>query len=263
MRVTAAVRLGAPLLLVALATRGAVVAPPAAAPPAVTPPVVEPPCAVPQSPRNVNRAAPDPYCGRSNNSMVVSLSPSQDSGRFRLGPGPCVQPLVQCGQHYHAPVENVQGCPGETNLLPMVGNTPGPGQWIEVHSVYAPEAKTSGCDREQLDCCVGHPIVVLGWSAKVVAGTANGPILQPTSGARAEWWGSNTGPDATAGACKPIAAAWSFRMTCSAPGITQAQLSSHFPTGVQGARALQGGPRVSKDLSLVELVLPRRPRPRR
>jgi hypothetical protein len=249
MRIVGRVWLGACLLLVALGMRGA-----AAPPPAVGPPVSAPPCEVPQSPRNLNPATnPSPYLCTVNDSLV-SVSPAQDHVDLRARPGTCAQRLLRCGQHYHAPVENVQGCAGETVLMPLSGKTPRPGQWIEVHTVYAPEARTSGCDPEKLDCCVGHPVLVLGFSAKVVTGTFDRPILTPTTGQLAEWSGSNTGPDATVGACKPIAASWSFRFTqpgCVAPGITQAQLTRYLPGGAQGARDLQAGQRISKDLVLV------------
>jgi hypothetical protein len=237
MRVTGSVCLAACLMFAALATRGA----------------VAPPCAVPQSPRNVNaKAYPSPYNGTSRDSMVVSVSPSQDSVQFRPRPGAPVQKLVRCGQHYHAPVETVQGCAGETEVITPPGKTSGPGQWIEVHTVYAPNA-TPHCENpESLDCCLGQPVLVRGFSAKVVAGAADGPILTPGGRPLAEWSGSNTGPDKDPGDCKPVAAAWSFRLACNAPGITQAQLNKQLPRGAQGARPLQAGPRVSKDLTLVK-----------
>lgn len=250
MRTVRSVWLGACLLLVAMGMRGA-----AAPPPAATPPVSEPPCEVPQTPRNVDpMATPSPYVCTVNGSLV-SVSRSQDEVSLYARPEACAVKLVRCGQHYHAPVENVQGCPGETVLMPHAGKEPGVGQWIEVHTVYAPEVKAPGtCDPESLNCCVGHPVVVLGFSAKVAAGNQDGPILTPTVGKLAEFSGSNTGRDTTVGACKPIAAYWSFRLTqprCAAPGITQAQLDKHFPKGYQEARALQAGPRISKGMVLV------------
>jgi hypothetical protein len=248
MRTVRSAWLGACLLLVALGMRGA-----AAAPPAVGPPVSTPGCGVPQSPRNVNpMATPSPYLCTVNGSLVT-VSRSQNSVVLRARPGACAQSLVRCGQHYHAPVENVQGCPGETVLMPLSGKTPSPGQWIEVHTLYAPVAKPRGtCDPEKLDCCVGHPVLVLGFSAKVVADNVDKPILTPTTGPLAEWSGSNTGPDANVGDCKPVAAFWSFRLT--QPGcvgvrvVTQAQLTKNLPDGAQGARDLQEGQRISKDL---------------
>ncbi len=251
MRTVRSVWLGACLLLVALGMRGA-----AAPPPAAATPVSSPPCNVPQSPRNVDPVAtPSLYLCTVNGSLVSVIGPSQDFVDLRARPGACAMRLVRCGQHYHAPVENVQGCPGETVLMPLSGKTPRLGQWIEVHTVYAPEVKPPGtCDPESLNCCVGHPVLVLGFSAKVVAGTLDRPILTPTTGQLAEWSGSNTGPDAARGDCKPVAAYWSFRLTqprCAAPGITQAQLTRHLPGGAQGARDLQAGPRISKDLVLV------------
>jgi hypothetical protein len=229
--------LGALLVLGALATRGA----------------AAPPCAVPQSPRDVNpNAKPSPYNGTSTSSVVVSVSPTEDSLQFRPRNGGAVQTLVRCGQHYHVPVETVQGCAGEIEVITPPGKTPGPGQWIEVHTVYAPRV-TKPCENpEGLGCCEGQPVLVRGFSAKVVHGVGNGPILTPAGRPLAEWSGSNTGPDAKPGDCKPVAAAWSFRLTCNAPGITEAQLDQSFPRGAQGARAVQGGPRVSKDLILVK-----------
>lgn len=249
MRTVRSVWLGAFLLLVALGMRGA-----AAPPPAATPPVTAPPCEVPQTPRNVDPAATPRPC--TVTSSLVSVSGSQDEVKLYARPGECAERLVRCGQHYHAPVENVQGCPGETVLIPPKGKTPGVGQWIEVHTVYAPAVKAPGtCDPESLNCCVGHPVVVLGFSAKVTAGNQNGPILTPTTGEQVEFLGSNTGPDATPTACKPIAAYWNFRLThprCVPPGIPQAQLERNFPGGFQGARELQAGVRISKGMVLVK-----------
>jgi hypothetical protein len=258
MRTKGSIGLGVCLLFVALSTRGA------AAPRAkASPPVLEPPCAVPQSPRNVDPAAqPTPYlCTAGGSRMRISPDQSYVDLQVRPEPG-CITRLVYCGQHYHAPVENVQGCPGETDLLPPDGRTPRVGQWVEVHTLYAPAAKPSGtCDPEGLNCCVGHPILVLGFSAKVVdrktparkANRATPPILNPTSGALAEWSGSNTGGDAFA--CKPIAATWSFRLayrnpngSCNPNIVARTLLEQAFPGGVQAARGLQGGDRVSKDL---------------
>jgi len=253
MRTVRSVWLGACLFLVALGMQGAA-APPAA--PAVGTPVSTQGCGVPQSPRNVNPlATPSPYLCTVNGSVISSISRLQDYVELRSRPGACAQRLVRCGQHYHAPVENVQGCPGETDLMPLSGTTPRVGQWIEVHTLYAPAARTpgSGCDPEGLDCCVGHPVLVLGFSTKVVAGNQAPPILTPTTGRQlAEWSGSNTGRDTNVSDCKPIAAFWSFRLTqprcVGVPGITQAQLTRHLPGGAQGARDLQAGQRISKDL---------------
>ncbi len=260
MRTLGSIGLGACLLFVALSTRGA--AAPAAK---ASSPVTEPPCEVPQSPRIVDpEAQPSPYLCTTRDTRV-HLSPEQDYVELQVRPGAgCATRLVYCGQHYHAPVENVQGCSGETNLLPRQGKTPPVGQWIEVHTLYAPAAKTSGCDPEKLDCCVGHPILVLGFSGQVSdrkaparkASRTTPPLRNPTTGALAEWSGSNTGGDAVA--CKPIAASWSFRLAqrsnrqCVPLGISRTELEQAFPGGVQSARGLQGGERVSKDLVLVQ-----------
>lgn len=251
MRTVRSAWLGACVLLVALGMRGA-----AAPPPAATSSVTEPPCGVPQSPRNVNPGTAPFLC--TVTSSLVSVSSSQDTLELRARPGvSCGQRLFRCGQHYHAPVENVQGCALETVRL-TPSNPPPPGQWIEVHTLYAPDRKlySGGCDPEKLDCCVGHPVVVLGFSARVITGSTDRRILTPTTGPLAEWSGSDTGPDTTGGACKPVAAFWSFRMIqpgCVAPEITQAQLRRFFPRyGPQEARALQAGPRISKDLVHVQ-----------
>jgi hypothetical protein len=261
MRTMGSIWLGVCLLLVALSTRGA--AAPAAK---ASPPVTAPGCEVPQSPRVVDpEARPTPYLCTTRDPRV-RISPQQDYVDLQVRPGAgCTTRLVYCGQHYHAPVENVQGCAGETDLLPRQGKTPPPGQWVEIHTLYAPEARASGCDPEKLDCCVGHPVLVLGFSAKVVAGNAPAgkanraipPLRNPTTGALAEWSGSNTGGDAVA--CKPIAATWSFRLThrsqnrqCNPLAVSRNQLERDFPGGVQAARGLQGGQRVSQDLVLVQ-----------
>lgn len=254
MRTRSSAWLGSFLLLAALAARGA------------EPPLCE---GVPQSPRNVNPRPPSPYDERSRNSMVVKVGPEERWVDFQLRPTDSIQRLVLCGQHYHAPVETVQGCPGETEVIvappARPGAAPGPGQWIEVHTVYAPHFKEPCDDFQDLSCCVGAPVLVRGFSAKVVDGSADGPIRTPGQRPLAEWSGSNTGPDSKAGECKPIRAEWSFLLTSckTPPTITRAQLEKQFPCtqagdqaadkkcGWQGARVLQGGARVSKPLTCV------------
>jgi hypothetical protein len=256
MRVTASVCFGALLLFAALAMGGA--QPPPRA------------CDPWQSHRNVKTDR------TSRESIVVRVSSDQKKVWVRGR----TDPLVLCGQHYHAPVENVQGCKGETEVISAppakAGDAPGPGQWIEVHTVYAPRFDTK-CDKykfQTLDCCLGvtaqDPALVRGFSAKVVPGPPGVPgpglpSLIPTPGGRplAEWTGSNTGPDDMPGECLPTPALWSFRLAdCkSPPGITQTVLREFQcpgqakgggqKCGWQGARSLQAGPRVSDDLRRV------------
>ena len=234
--------LGAVLLLLALAAGGA----------------VTPPCPAPQSPRNINpRAVPSPYNGRSTHSIVESVSPSQDEVRYwpRGAAGP-IETLYRCSQHYHVPVEDVQGCAAETEVITPPGTpparVPAPGQWIEVHTAYASDKPPVPCpDPESLDCCKGKTVLVLGFSATVAVGGGDQPILTPPSRRLAEWSGSSTGPDKEGPtACKEPAAAWSFRLGCNFK-VGEAQLGKHFPGGPQAARAVQGGARVSRDLFLV------------
>jgi hypothetical protein len=132
------------------------------------------------------------------------------------------------------------------------GRLPGPGQWVEVHTVYATETLTPCLKPESLKCCHGKTILVLGFHAKVTAGGADGPILTPWSHRVIEWSGSSTGPDpeGAPAACKATPAKWSFRMGCDFT-VSQAQLEKHLSGGPQAARALQGRPRTSQDLVYV------------
>src|SRR5256885_305953 len=79
----------------------------------VSPAVAEgPTCPNPQSPRNVDpRSRPSPYFLTSNNSIVSDATPESLVYLPRSGgPG---QRLLRCGQHYHHPSENRQGCQRE------------------------------------------------------------------------------------------------------------------------------------------------------
>lgn len=257
MRATAIVCLGVLSLFAALAAGGA------------PPPPTCQACTPCQSPRDVRNGQ------HTSLSIVERVSTDQKQVWIRGRQAP----LVFCGQHYHAPVENVQGCMGETTLIsapPLDGSgrAPDPGQWIEVHTVYAPDVKPDCQDWQSLDCCVGAPALVRGFSATVLANrpgrpapgrptTPGQPILIPTPdrGPLAEWFGSNTGPDDKPGECKPVPAWWSFRLTDCARQflVYQADLDASFAChkqagaksgkcGWQGARELQGGPRVSGTL---------------
>jgi hypothetical protein len=259
MRATTSVCLGVLSLFAALAAGGA--------PPPPTCVACSPkPC---QSPRDVRG-------GRSTSSIVESVSADQMQVRIKDR----LNPLVFCGQHYHAPVENVQGCPGETELISAPptdgsGKAPDPNQWIEVHTVYAPDVLSNCQDWQSLNCCSNvtaqDPALVRAFSARVVASRAGTPapgrpktpgqpilIPMPNQGPLREWFGSETSPDEKPGECKGTPAWWSFRLTdCNNPfHVYQEDLDLSFSChkqaggksekcGWQGARVLQGGRRVS------------------
>lgn len=217
------------------------------------------PCPNYQSPRNVNpNAKPWPYNGRSDRSIVVSISPSQDQLQYRPRETAAEETLYRCGQHYHVPVEDVQGCTGEAEVItPPVsppGKEPAPGQWIEVHTAYSSNRPPSDCaDPESLDCCTGKTVLVLGFSAKVAEKGDNLPILTPESKRLAEWSGSSTGlkyPKESPTDCKGPAV-WSYRLGCTFK-VNQTQLAQRLKGGPQAARPLQGADRVSHDLYLVK-----------
>lgn len=211
-------------------------------------------CPVPQSPRDIN---PKPFPGVYN-----GTPPSRPDSVVTDIVGAATikyqgQTLHRCDQHYHVPVENTQGCQGEkTGTPPPKGEVPPEGQWIEVHTVYAAEVNpkpecADGLDHA-LECCAKPPIVVRGFSAKVAPDGGNvppgTPIIPPLGRPLAEWSGSNTGPDKVPNECKPIAAQWSSLLNCGIE-VTQSQLRV-YPYA-HGAREVQSGDRVSKDLTLV------------
>ncbi len=210
-------------------------------------------CPVPQSPRNMQ----GPYDGASTQSIVTGISPTQDELHYRARqPGAPDLTLYRCGQHYHVPVEDVQGCRGEADVTSLPASAapwvPSPDQWIEVHTAYSSVKPPVPCpDPESLNCCDGT-VLVLGFSAKVSAMPGGSqPILTPPAHQYVEWSGSNTGTDKVRPTdCKPTAAAWSFRLGCNFTVGTN-QLGANLPGGPQGARPLQAGARVSNDLTLV------------
>lgn len=208
----------------------------------------------PQSPRNVN---PVPWPGVYNGTPpdrkesfvtdIVGAATIKYKG----------QTLKRCDQHYHVPVENTQGCDGEkTGTLPPPGRVPPPNQWIEIHTVYAPDIDpdpkcADGLDHD-LKCCKGEPVVVRGFSAKVTLNgtsvTPGTPIIPADGRLLAEWTGSNTGPDKREErGCKPIKAEWSFLLNCEIK-VSQSQLRV-FPKA-HGARPVQTT-RLSQNLTLV------------
>jgi hypothetical protein len=208
-----------------------------------------------QSPRNVlfqppTGAPPAPgldYNFKSTVPVVTFGAPSEVYYQGRV--------LHVCDQHYHVPVENVQGCPDEKKGTPPPHGTPAPvGQWIEVHTVYAAEVDSkpecaNGPDNH-LACCKKPPIVVRGFNAKVTppSGSSAPPIPQPNTGLLVEWSGSNTSPDDSTG-CKPLPAQWSFRLGCQFE-LRQNQLDPRI-FEAHGARPVQPPNHVSPDMTLV------------
>ncbi len=199
-------------------------------------------CSNPQSPRKIDlQAHPSPYDGVSHTSIVKVLTPDSIAYTPRAGGPP--QPLRRCGQHYHLPIEDPQGCPDEITPSPE----PKPGNRIEVHTVYAFKVRTDGCDPETLGCCEAGPFLVRAFSAKVTAMGTDEAIVPPAGFPLAEWSGSTTGPEKEPAQCKP-AAQWSFRLGCDF-AVSEAQL--HRFKHADPARPVQESPRVSKDLTLV------------
>ncbi|HEY7403525.1 MAG TPA: hypothetical protein VIB39_08390 [Candidatus Angelobacter sp.] len=160
------------------------------------------------------------------------------------------QTLHLCDQHYHVPVENVQGCTNEHDGNPPDHGPPPVNQWIEFHSVYAMVVDSSpecanGPDNN-LACCKTPPFVVRAFSAKVSAPRPSPtPVTQPAQGILAEWSGSNTGADKD-GDCKPLPAQWSFRFGCEFT-VSQNALEGH----AHESRGLQPPKKLSSDLAVV------------
>lgn len=161
--------------------------------------------------------------------------------------------LLRCDQHYHFPIENQQGCPGEPPPAAKAAPTPVPGDWIEVHTVYALQVRSDGECADHLDhdlaCCTTPPFVVVAYNAKVgVTGPVDPVIKPPTPYVKlvSEWSGSTTGTDDPT-KCKPIPAQWNFALGCEF-GVSRNQLQI-FPKA-HAARPLQSGNLVSPDLTL-------------
>jgi hypothetical protein len=153
--------------------------------------------------------------------------------------------LVLCDRHYHIPVENIQGCPNETAGTPT--NPPPIGQWVEVHTVYALEASTTGeCavgHDHELKCCLKPPFVVVGYSALIADHDAF------PAGDHAEWAGSATKEDPATG-CNSTPAEWHFALGCQ-NRLTQTALQRLVGGKPHKARDVQGPDQVSSDLTLV------------
>jgi len=168
------------------------------------------------------------------------------------------QTLLRCDQHYHVPVENTQGCPGERSSGSQKGKeTPPVGQWIELHTVYALQVSNDTKCADHLDhdlkCCLAPPFVVVAFSAKVAGDQSPvPPVIQPPKPPEvkliSEWSGSTTGPD-DATKCKPTPAQWNFAQGCNFT-VPRNQLEQLFHEA-HPARDVQTGNLVSRDLTLV------------
>jgi hypothetical protein len=201
-------------------------------------------CPNAQSPRDLDpEARPSLYQLAAETSFVEGAG--AESAVYLPRPGGEPRTLHRCGQHYHLPIENPQGCEGEAGGQEA---PPPPGSRIEVHTVYAANrVPPPGCDPETLECCTEPPFLVRGFSATVTAGGEAGPIVVPAGRPLAEWSGSTTGAEAEPGECKP-AALWSFRLGC---GFTVSEAQVRQFHHADPARPVQSGDRVSRDLTLV------------
>ena len=210
------------------------------------PATAQPVCSNPQSPRNLDpEACPTPYDKISRFSIVEPIG--EDSILYWPRAGGAPSKLFRCGQHYHFPIETPQGCEGELSPPLEDEATPRPGQWVEVHTVYASKVRRDNCDPETLACCETGPFLVRAFAAKVTAEGMNEPILPPSGRPLAEWSGSTTGRESQPGECKP-AAQWSFRLSCE---FTLSREQLHRFKHADPARPVQTGDRLSKDLTLV------------
>ena len=215
-------------------------------------------CPNAQSPRNVDPDAhPSPYQLTGPTSFVGLVA--DGSAVYLPRPGGPPQTLHRCGQHYHFPIENPEGCDGEMAAGDQAAaagaagaahpDPPPPGSRVEIHTVYAAnETAPPGCDPETLGCCTDPPFLVLAFSATVKPGDDGPAIVTPPGFPRAEWSGSTTGKEAKPGECKP-AAMWSVRLGCDFT-VTTAQLRQF--KHADPARPVQEGDRLSRDLTLVK-----------
>jgi hypothetical protein len=159
--------------------------------------------------------------------------------------------LELCDRHYHVPVENIQHCAADERVDQRPDHTgpPRPGQWIEVHNVYALEVSHEGvCETGHdhgLVCCAKPPFVVVGYSARIDT-TATVP---PTATNFAEWAGSATSED-PATLCNSTPAEWHFGLTCSTR-YTQQSLQDNVGGAPHKARVEQPPNRISSDLTFV------------
>lgn len=204
-----------------------------------------PVCLDGQSPRLVDpRAEPSPYQLVGVDSFLARAD--DETTVYLPRPGGPEVTLHRCGQHYHFPIENPQGCGGETGEYGE--GKPGPGSRIEIHTVYAAnDEHPRDCDPETLACCTTGPFLVRAFSATIAERGGDGPISPPAGRPLAEWSGSTTGAESRPGECKP-AAQWSLRLGC---GFTVSAAQVERFHHVDPARPVQQGERLSRDLTLV------------
>src|SRR3954447_22788080 len=101
----------------------------------------QPSCPNPQSPRNLNpQSTPQPYDQTSKQS-IVDWTPPAKTVQYRARPDCAPQTLRICGQHYHFPVENQQGCDGEVRRPEKAEEEVQTGDRIEIHTVYAAKVR--------------------------------------------------------------------------------------------------------------------------
>lgn len=161
--------------------------------------------------------------------------------------------LELCDRHYHTPVENVQGCPGEKGHTSATAKKSGPveppavGDWVEVHNVYAAAVDHTGdCSvghDHNLACCAKPPFVVLGYVAEI-----EDQDKTPTGVNFAEWTGSATSEPATG--CNTVPARWRFTLGCGTQ-LTLKTLETTVGGKPHSARPVQGPNLVSTDLTFV------------
>ena len=201
-----------------------------------------------QSPRRLEK-----FDERSKTS-VVSQGPD-DTIFYTDGRAGVPQRLTRCGQHYHCGIENYQpACVGQVpTVRPVFECKPvRPGQWVEIHTVYAAKVSEKPCDPETLECCAEPPFVVMGYHAKVAASSFAAPVPVMWGPPSAEWLGSNTNADKPE-ECKPITAEWSFTMGCGFT-VTEGQLRTYRHADT--LRMLQPPARLGHPLVLVEKSAP-------
>jgi hypothetical protein len=205
-------------------------------------------CANCQSPRVIPASIPVAP-------SIVAPGPDDNKVYYTAGG----RTLLRCSQHYHCAIENHQTCNSKSAIAthpPDTCRAPQAGDWVEIHTVFAPTVGT-GCqgNYESTDCCEGEPKIVLAYHARVTSdvlpgpvpvywGRVRGPVPAFWGTTAAEWSGSTTGPDKSPRECKP-AALWSFALGCDfTVSVGQLALFRH----PEAARGIQPPERLSSDL---------------
>jgi len=195
-----------------------------------------------QSPRELARYNQNP-------SFSVGRAPAADGDAVRYTRRSDGRQFIlkRCGQHYHCHVENVQpGCDGQKGATGTC-EAPKPGDWVEIHTLYAERMAPVGCDPEGTPgCCAtaapNDPILVMAYHAKVTGdGPPILPIPLPWGFETARWSGSTTGAEPPA--CKDPAQ-WNFMLGCGFTVSLQQLRGFHH---IEQARPLQN--QLSGDLT--------------